>query len=334
MKQKIALVLTLVVMATSAFSQGSDRFAGPKKGSLVGIHFNALDIQTPITLRNSSNTRTFAKVRDLDYGLSLSYWKGLTKTIDFSLRGGFVLHDFSAEDRNKYTDKTEIGFELEPTLNIRPYSDNSLIAPFLTVGIGGGSYTGKLGAYVPTGVGVQFNFRSNTYMFIQAAYRWTLTKETQKDNLFYSLGFAQNISPEKPAEVAPPPPPVVLDRDGDGVPDADDKCPDTPGLASLQGCPDRDGDGIADGDDKCPDVAGIAKYQGCPIPDTDGDGINDEQDKCPTVKGVARYQGCPIPDTDGDGVNDEEDKCPSRPGPASNQGCPEIAKEVVDKINV
>ena len=102
----------------------------------------------------------------------------------------------------------------------------------------------------------------------------------------------------------------------------------------LQGCPDRDSDGIADADDKCPDVKGIAKYGGCPIPDTDGDGINDEEDKCVAVKGLARYQGCPIPDTDGDGVNDEEDKCVSRPGPASNMGCPEIAKTVIDKINV
>ena len=101
----------------------------------------------------------------------------------------------------------------------------------------------------------------------------------------------------------------------------------------MQGCPDRDGDGIADADDKCPDQAGIAKYQGCPIPDTDRDGINDEEDKCPTVAGVAKYAGCPVPDTDNDGVNDEEDKCPTRPGPASNQGCPEIAKEVVEKVN-
>ncbi|MEO7264498.1 MAG: OmpA family protein, partial [Ferruginibacter sp.] len=168
---------------------------------------------------------------------------------------------------------------------------------------------------------------------LQAQYRFSLTKDVLKDNILYSLGIAQNIGREKPMVVPPPPPPVILDRDGDGVPDADDRCPDTPGLASLQGCPDRDGDGIADIDDKCPDVAGIAKYQGCPIPDTDGDGINDELDKCPTVKGVARYQGCPIPDTDGDGVNDEEDKCPTRPGPASNQGCPIIAKEVIEKIN-
>lgn len=133
--------------------------------------------------------------------------------------------------------------------------------------------------------------------------------------------------------VAPPLPEPPKDRDGDGVLDVDDKCPDTPGLAALQGCPDRDGDGIADGDDKCPDVAGLARYQGCPIPDTDKDGINDELDKCPTVPGVARYQGCPIPDTDGDGVNDEEDKCINEKGPASNYGCPVINEEIIRKVN-
>jgi outer membrane protein OmpA-like peptidoglycan-associated protein len=128
--------------------------------------------------------------------------------------------------------------------------------------------------------------------------------------------------------------PIVQDRDGDGVTDDVDACPDQPGPASLNGCPDRDGDGIADKDDKCPDVAGIAKYGGCPIPDTDKDGINDEEDKCPTVPGVARYQGCPIPDTDNDGVNDEEDKCPNEPGPASNFGCPEIKPEIIEKVNL
>ncbi len=332
MKQKIALVLTLVAFTLGAAAQ-SDRYSSSKKGSLVGIHFNALDVTTPVTWKNSSSNRTFTKLKDLDFGFGVSYWKGLTKTIDFSTKFNMMLHDYAAIDRNEYTTDKEVGLELEPTLNIRPYGDNSLIAPFLTVGVGGGYYTGKFGAYLPAGVGVQLNLQSQTYVLVQAQYRWSLTDDKLKDALFYSLGVAQNIGKAKPKVTPPPPPPVVLDRDGDGVLDADDKCPDTPGLAALQGCPDRDGDGIADGDDKCPDVVGIAKYQGCPIPDTDGDGINDEEDKCPAVKGFARYQGCPIPDTDGDGVNDEEDKCPSRPGPASNQGCPEIAKEVIEKIN-
>lgn len=81
------------------------------------------------------------------------------------------------------------------------------------------------------------------------------------------------------------------DRDGDGVPDKDDLCPDTPGLASLQGCPDRDGDGIADHLDACPDVAGPVEFSGCP--DTDGDGVPDNLDRCPKVAGPASNHGCP-----------------------------------------
>ena len=126
----------------------------------------------------------------------------------------------------------------------------------------------------------------------------------------------------------------VKDRDGDGVVDSVDRCPDVAGVSSLQGCPDKDGDGITDADDKCPDVNGLARYNGCPVPDTDHDGINDESDKCPAVAGVARYQGCPVPDTDGDGVNDEEDKCPSVSGPTDNFGCPVIDKKVIEKINL
>lgn len=327
MKQKLKLVLAALVLTTGAFAQND------KKPTLIGIHFNALDFKTPETFKNSNTPRTLAGIRDMDFGLSLSYWRGLTSKIDLSLKASAMFHDYAGDDRNEATDKSEIGAELEPALNFRLFDDKSILSPYLTGGVGAGYYTGEFGAYAPAGVGLQFNFNNSTYMMIQAQYRFTLTKDVLKDHLLYSWGFAHNFGPEKPTVVAPPPPPPVMDRDGDGVPDADDKCPDTPGLAALQGCPDRDGDGIADADDKCPDVKGIAKYQGCPIPDTDKDGINDEEDKCPTVPGVARYQGCPIPDGDGDGVNDEEDKCPTRPGPASNQGCPEIAKEVVEKVN-
>jgi OmpA-OmpF porin, OOP family len=334
MKQKLTLLLSFIVVVTVASAQMMDsKFTSNKKGSLVGIHFNALDLQTPLTLKNTAGTRTFTKITNMDYGFSFSYWKGLTKTIDFSTRAGLLFHDF-VKDRGLQNQKNQnIGVEIEPTLNIRPYGDNSLIAPFLTVGVGAGYYIDKFAAYVPTGVGAQVNFLSTTYVIAQMQYRFSFDKKILKDNMFYSLGVAQSIKSAAPPKVEAPVLPVIADKDGDGVVDADDKCPDVAGTAALQGCPDSDGDGITDADDKCPKVAGLAKYQGCPIPDTDGDGVNDEDDKCPTTKGFARYQGCAIPDTDGDGVNDEEDKCVDRSGPASNQGCPEIAKAVVDKIN-
>ncbi len=77
------------------------------------------------------------------------------------------------------------------------------------------------------------------------------------------------------AEPLPPAPPATApeDRDGDGVVDDDDACPDTPGVKTddpkTNGCPpDRDGDGVPDGVDACPDTPGVKtddpKTNGCP----------------------------------------------------------------------
>ncbi|MCL2326111.1 MAG: OmpA family protein [Proteobacteria bacterium] len=133
---------------------------------------------------------------------------------------------------------------------------------------------------------------------------------------------------------------VIGDRDGDGVLDDIDACPDIPGTEKFFGCPnpDADGDGICaawvsedglsdlfahicTGIDWCPDVAGSAEFFGCTNPDTDGDGVCDAWvsekglsdvfahictgiDMCPDVAGSAEFQGCLNPDTDGDGICD------------------------------
>lgn len=125
--------------------------------------------------------------------------------------------------------------------------------------------------------------------------------------------------------------PAPSDRDKDGIADADDKCPDTPGTAALQGCPDSDGDGIADAADKCPTEPGDAAHEGCPVRDQDGDTIPDDQDKCPTVAGTAAFDGCP--DTDKDGIPDASDRCPQQPGPKELQGCPDRDGDKVADID-
>ena len=91
---------------------------------------------------------------------------------------------------------------------------------------------------------------------------------------------------------------IPKDRDGDGIVDDADQCPDTPGLPELAGCPDMDGDKIADHVDKCPEVPedfdGHDDEDGCPeTEDRDGDGIFDNDDDCPDDPGPAKYNGCP-----------------------------------------
>ena len=122
------------------------------------------------------------------------------------------------------------------------------------------------------------------------------------------------------------------DRDKDGIPDKDDRCPDTPGLPEFQGCPDTDGDGIPDIDDKCPEVAGPKENQGCPWPDTDGDGVLDKDDQCVNVPGPKENNGCPWPDRDGDGIPDKDDKCPDVPGLPEYQGCPPTGTRVTTEL--
>jgi outer membrane protein OmpA-like peptidoglycan-associated protein len=136
------------------------------------------------------------------------------------------------------------------------------------------------------------------------------------------------------------------DRDKDGIPDEQDKCPNEPGPRENQGCPDKDtdGDGVVDRLDKCPTTpAGPTpdkKRRGCPEGDADGDGVVDSLDLCPKVPAGPspdpKKPGCPIADSDGDGILDTEDKCPKEPGPKENQGCPDKDTDgdgVVDRLD-
>ena len=114
------------------------------------------------------------------------------------------------------------------------------------------------------------------------------------------------------------------DRDGDGVIDRRDACPDAPedfdDFQDDDGCPDPDNDtdGVLDTDDQCPhdpeDADGFDDTDGCPDPDNDADGVLDVSDKCPNEpEDIDDYEdddGCPDLDRDQDGVPDDVDQCP------------------------
>jgi outer membrane protein OmpA-like peptidoglycan-associated protein len=98
---------------------------------------------------------------------------------------------------------------------------------------------------------------------------------------------------------------------------------------------DRDGDGILDDIDQCPDVAEdrdrFEDEDGCPDFDNDKDGIFDQQDQCPNDPedrdGFQDVDGCPDDDNDKDGILDNADGCPNNPetvnGYKDQDGCPD-----------
>ncbi len=95
--------------------------------------------------------------------------------------------------------------------------------------------------------------------------------------------------------------PVPLDADNDGIPDEDDKCPNSKAGEKVDksGClilHDTDNDGVPDKDDKCPGTKeGTAVDEhGCEL-DSDGDGIVNSKDQCPgtTKEFAVDGYGCP-----------------------------------------
>ncbi len=147
--------------------------------------------------------------------------------------------------------------------------------------------------------------------------------------------------------------PSIGDRDGDGILDDVDQCPDDPedfdDFEDADGCPepDNDNDGIPDKDDRCPnipeDMDGDEDTDGCPEGakrgDRDGDGIYDDVDKCPDDPedrdGFEDEDGCPDLDNDKDGILDKEDQCPDDPEDfdkfEDEDGCPEFDNDL-DRI--
>jgi OOP family OmpA-OmpF porin len=119
------------------------------------------------------------------------------------------------------------------------------------------------------------------------------------------------VAAESEAEVSQEPI-APEDGDEDGIPDADDACPEEAELVNEledeDGCPelDADDDGLLGKLDQCPEEAedrdGFQDDDGCPEPDNDQDGHADASDECPeeaeSANGFEDDDGCPdaVPD--------------------------------------
>lgn len=305
-------------------------------------------------------------------GIRVGVQRYLSKSFDLSLAAsrGRLTHENIFE-----SNVTDIDLSFRYKFN-NGYilKENSVIAPFLSIGAGLSNFSdiegfnfGWNGTFttIPIGLGVKVNVAEGASVTLSALQKI----KNRPDYTQYGFGVNFSLGRNK-------------DSDGDGIRDKDDPCPQVAGpvdnqgcpypdddndgvinsqdqcpqvAGTLNGCPDSDGDGIADKDDACPQVAGISRFNGCP--DSDGDGIKDSEDECPQVAGT--LNGCPdrdgdgikdsedacptvagtaatngCPDADGDGIKDSDDQCPQTAGVAENNGCPVVKEEVIEALEL
>src|ERR1700761_229241 len=119
------LCLSTVLLNASAQDEKLT-FGGPKKGPLLGFGVNLTDY-----------TASLPDIGKVNLGGSVIFWSGITKNLDYSIRYNGLFSDYALPEANEYN---KLISELEGSLHLRALSDNHLINPFISAGIGGGTY--------------------------------------------------------------------------------------------------------------------------------------------------------------------------------------------------
>lgn len=294
------MMLALAVAPVWAQAQYRDAKTG------VAVRWLAPNYQIP--LENGWNREDFSS------GLEFEYLRHLNRFLNISvpirITKAYLPSDLNGGSKQDGTMSADL------LLHLKLLNKQARVYPHVFGGISAVSeFNQDIYTAIPVGLGLNFLLGPDTYLSTQASYR--ISDADNRDHLQLGAGLLfllgatnRDQAPAKPS-----------DRDGDGIADANDLCPDQPGKLELNGCPDTDGDGIADGSDKCPTVAGSRELMGCP--DRDRDGIADINDECPDEPGTAATKGCPVRDRDRDGIADTEDACPDVAGMRSAKGCPD-----------
>jgi len=265
MKKIIVYFLTFIFFINTYGQKGYVR------NPSFAIHYFSDDFQTSSEIRTTglaTALKNYSVSGRLKSGLGFSYIQGISKHADFVVTGSGAFLDYPVPDKQPLGYESFL-MEVAATVNVKLLTDKYFVSPFLTAGVGASMYRGYYGAFIPLGVGLQFNFSDDIFVLVNSQYRVPVTEEVNY-HFYHSIGIGANLFKKKEALPKALPVPVaepVKDRDGDGIVDSLDKCPDVAGIASLQGCPDTDGDGVNDEEDKCPNVAGSMDNFGCPVID-------------------------------------------------------------------
>lgn len=188
MMKVIASFFLFCLLSQNAFAQDN-----VKRSKAIGVSFILNDFATPQRIRSSSVDRVFrddkwAKFREMSPGLAITYFNGIKNHLDLAVTLGASYANYSVP--NKIFTSDALLLEADASVNIKLFSDNYWVSPYLNVGIGASKYRNYYGAFVPLGVGLKVNFFDEANLFLATQYRVPVTPETSNYHLMYSFGVA------------------------------------------------------------------------------------------------------------------------------------------------
>jgi hypothetical protein len=181
--------------SSAAFAQETDsvRVKQDIRPTSIAISFIFNDFRTAQLIRNSSlsnvlNNKQFGKPKEMTPGFAISYIKGLRSHVDFvgTATGSFA--KIQLEEGTPNTDK--FLFEVDASLNLKMLPESFVFTPYLNVGVGASSYNGKLGGFLPLGVGLKLNLFNEAAIFVNSQYRIPVTTTTAAYHFYHGIGIA------------------------------------------------------------------------------------------------------------------------------------------------
>lgn len=242
---------------------------------------------------------------DLDDAILVGGRLGYFITRHISLEGSFH------RDLSETAGGTDVNIDttrLNLLLNFLP---GKAFRPFVTAGAGwdrtGFAGTAENDYSLNGGLGARFFIGQNFNIRVDGRYHTVDIDRIQvgrQHNYEAMLGLGILFGGQKKA----PEPAAPKDDDQDGVTNDNDRCPNTPAGAVVDGTgcivkveekkpADADLDGVVDASDQCPNTEmGVpVDANGCPR-DADGDKVADGKDRCPNTKADVEVDanGCPL----------------------------------------
>src|SRR5687768_16283455 len=189
--KKVLFFLLIFFFISYSFSQETKNAYARKPALGISFFFN--DYLTAGRIRTTSLSSVLAnkqkaKLKEMDPGIAISYFKGLNNHIDLAstFAGSFVEYPAGT-----YSDtKSRFLIDGDVSLNFKLFSEKYWFTPYAILGAGISKYGPHYGAFIPTGLGLKFNLFDEAHFFLNSQYRIPVTPATANYHFMHGIGIA------------------------------------------------------------------------------------------------------------------------------------------------